>query len=132
MKGTTVEQQRPLEHYLASPYSRIVIPDVESGTFSARIMEFPGCVAQGSTLDEAYANLEAVARSWIEAALEVGQNIPEPAAAETYSGRVLVRFPKSLHRRASEAAAQDGTSLNQFVVAAVAERVGAQTRLDLG
>jgi predicted RNase H-like HicB family nuclease len=119
-----VIQPDPTHHYLTAPYSRIVIPDPDSGTFTAQVMEFPGCVAQGDSVAEAYANLESAAERWIEAALELGQRIPEPAAAQRYSGRVLVRFPKSLHRRAAEAAARDGTSLNQFVVAAVAERVG--------
>lgn len=125
-----MKQRSSIEDYLAAPYSRIVIPDVDSGTFTSRILEFPGCVAQGDTVQAAYANLELAAESWLEAALEMGQQIPEPAAAETYSGRVLVRFPKSLHRRASEAAACDATSLNQFILAAVAERVGAQARLE--
>ena len=119
------KQQRTVGEYLAAPYSRMVIPDPDSGTFTARVREFPGCVSQGATVDEAYANLESATEAWLEAALEMGQEIPQPAEAHDYSGRVLVRFPRSLHRRAAEFAALDGTSLNQFVVAAVAERVGA-------
>jgi predicted RNase H-like HicB family nuclease len=119
------KRQKPAGEYLAAPYSRIVIPDADSGTFTARVREFPGCVAQGSTAAEAYANLELAAEAWLDAALEMGQEIPPPAEAQDYSGRVLVRFPRSLHRRSAELAALDGTSLNQFIVAAVAERVGA-------
>lgn len=118
-------QQRTVSEYLAAPYSRIVIPDPDSGTFTARILEFPGCVAQGDTAAEAYANLELATEAWLEAALELGQMIPKPAESNDYSGRILARFPKSLHRRAAEFAALEGTSLNQFIVAAVAEKVGA-------
>lgn len=117
--------KRTNEDYLAAPYARVVIPDAVSGTYTARVMEFSGCVAQGDTVAEAYANLEMATEAWIEAARDLGQAIPEPSEEQTHSGRVLVRLPRSLHRRAADFAARDATSLNQFIVAAVAERVGA-------
>jgi predicted RNase H-like HicB family nuclease len=110
--------------YLTLPYERVLIPDEASGTFTALIRELPGCVSQGDTPAEAYANLEDAAESWIGAALEVGQTIPAPRAAESHGGRVLLRLPRSLHREASEAAERDGTSLNQFILTAVAYRLG--------
>ena len=109
---------------LRQPYSRVLTPDEESGTYTARIQEFPGCVAQGDSPAEAYENLEQAARSWIVAAQDLGQEIPPPKSEEAFSGRILLRLPRSLHRRAAAMAEQDGTSLNQFVVAAVAECVG--------
>ncbi len=69
--------------------------------------------------------LERAAEDWIVAAVDLGQEIPAPTEEQTYSGRVLLRLPKSLHKRAAELADQDSTSLNQFIVAAVAEKVGA-------
>ena len=42
---------------------------------------------------------------------------------------MLVRLPRSLHQQATEAARGDATSLNQFIVTAVAERVGAHNAL---
>jgi predicted RNase H-like HicB family nuclease len=119
------ESVKAPKEYLREPYSRVLTPDEETGTYTAEIREFPGCVAQGDSPEEAYRNLEAAAESWIEVALEVGQAIPEPAQEESYSGRVALRLPKSLHRRAAQAAERDGTSLNQFLVAAVAEQLGA-------
>lgn len=110
--------------YLRAPYSHVVIPDEETGTYTARILEFPGCVTQGDSVQEAYELLEDAAEAWIEAALELNQEIPPPAEERSYSGRVLVRLPKSVHRRAAELAERDATSLNQFIVAAVAERIG--------
>ena len=114
-----------LENYLKKPYSRILIPDDESGTFTAEVLEFPGCIAQGDTVQEAYERLEEAAKAWIEAALELGQEIPPPSLAFGYGGKVALRLPKSLHRHAAMAAERDGTSLNQFIVAAIAEKVGA-------
>lgn len=110
--------------YLRLPYERVLLPDEESGTFTALIREFPGCMSQGDTPGEAYANLEDAAGSWIEAAVGLGQDIPQPRAPESYSGRVLLRLPRSLHREASEVAQREGTSLNQLIVTALAHRLG--------
>ena len=110
--------------YLALPYERILIPDEATRTFTALIRELPGCVSQGATPAQAYANLEDAAESWIDAALALGQTIPAPRAEESYGGRVLLRLPRSVHREASEAAERDGTSLNQFILTAVAYRLG--------
>lgn len=118
------KSRRSPEEYLKEPYTRLIIPDEESG-FTAQILEFPGCVAEGDTVEEAYAGLERAAASWIEAALDLGQDIPAPAWAGEFSGRVALRLPRGLHRRAAIAAERDGTSLNQFIVMAVAEMVGA-------
>lgn len=114
-----------LRGYLSRPYSRVLIPDPETSTYTARILEFAGCVAQGSTPEEAYDRLEQAAMDWLTAAMDLGQEVPAPAEEQTYSGRLLLRLPKSLHRRCAEAAATEATSLNQFVVATLAEKIGA-------
>lgn len=111
---------------LKRPYSRILIPEAEGG-FSAEILEFPGCFAEGETAHEAVQNLEAAALSWVEAAQAQGLSIPEPTGAqEDASGRFVLRVPRALHQRAVRLARRDGVSLNQFVVAALAERVGGE------
>ncbi len=114
------------EEYLKSPYARILIPQ-EDGTFFAEILEFPGCFAQGTTPEEAFQNLEQVAKSWIESALDQGQAIPQPSTNEGFSGKLILRLPRSIHRRATRMAERDRTSLNQFLVAAIAERLGAES-----
>lgn len=111
--------------YLKEPYARILIPD-DDGNFSAELLEFPGCFSQGQTADEAMANLENAAISWIEVAMEQGQTIPEPSISQGYGGKIALRLPRSIHRRAVELAARDNTSLNQFILSAVAARVGAE------
>ena len=117
--------ERSSKEYLKKPYSRVVIPDEESGTYTAQILEFPGCITEGETPQEAYERLEDVALSWIEAALDMGQDIPLPWSIYEYGGKVALRLPKSLHKQVSLAAERDGTSLNQFIVMAISEKVGA-------
>lgn len=113
------------EAYLERPYRRILIPDRETGTYTAEIAEFPGCVAEGKTPAAALKRIEAAARSWIEAVLDMGQVVPEPMAEQEYSGRLVLRLSRSLHRRAAEMAYTEGISLNQFIATALSERVGA-------
>ncbi|MBV9636641.1 MAG: type II toxin-antitoxin system HicB family antitoxin [Methylobacteriaceae bacterium] len=109
--------------YLKRPYGRTVVPEGD-GTFRAEIIEFPGCIATGDTASEALANLDRVAESWLEATLARGQRIPEPVENTSFSGKLVLRMPKSLHRKAAHIAAREGVSLNQFIVTSVAEQVG--------
>jgi len=118
------------EEYLKEPYSRVLIPDEESGTYTAIISEFPGCIAQGDTPQEAYKHLEDAAKDWIEAALDLQQEIPSPSQSLSFGGKILVRLPKSLHRQLALTAEKEGVSLNQFIVSALAEKVGAFTLYD--
>lgn len=114
-----------IQGYLRKPYSRILIVN-EDGTYTAEILEFHGCFAEGNTPDEAIHNLDAAAQDWIKAAIEAGQEIPEPAFNAGYSGHLALRLPRSLHRQAARLAERDGVSLNQFLITTVAARVGAE------
>lgn len=121
-----IEQSLDPAGHLGRPYSRVIIPE-QDGTFRAEIPEFPGCIATGDTEIEALASLKDVALSWLEVTLAKGQVIPEPMENIEFSGKLVVRLPKSLHKKASHAAERDGTSLNQFIVSSLAERVGARS-----
>jgi predicted RNase H-like HicB family nuclease len=116
---------KPAKEYLKEPYSRVLVPESD-GTYSADILEFPGCFAEGKSPNEAYANLEKTAEAWIEAALEQGQEIPAPIEAHNFSGRNALRIPRSIHKQAAKFAKMDDTSLNQFFLTAIATRVGAE------
>ena len=50
----------------------------EDGAFIAEVPELPGCAADGSTYQEALANVEVVIREWLEIAEELGRPIPIP------------------------------------------------------
>ncbi len=112
---------------LKMPYARVVVPE-EDGTFTAEILEFPGCVANGDSGASALAAVEQVALDWIEAEREQNHSIPEPLGTANYSGKLVVRMPQGLHRRAAQTAAREGASLNQLIVACIAEQVGMRAR----
>jgi antitoxin HicB len=111
--------------YLKQPYARLVIPETD-GTFRGEMLEFPGCIATGETPSEALSALEDAAQSWLAAALSRGQHIPEPVDSNEFSGRTVLRLPRSLHKKASRLAEREGVSLNQFILASLAEHVGAR------
>ncbi|MGD1028005.1 type II toxin-antitoxin system HicB family antitoxin [Candidatus Binatus soli] len=119
-----ISRKSEAKAYLQLPYARILIP-AEEGGFTAEILEFPGCFAEGETPDEAFRNLESVAEEWIEATLEQGQEIPPPSASHPYAGRIALRLSRDLHRLAVRKAERDGISLNQSLVTAIATWVGA-------
>lgn len=114
---------KDIHYYLSLPYTRELIPDPEGGWF-VRIKELPGCMSQGDTPEEAIRMIEDAMRGWLEAELRKGSPIPEPRVEEEYSGKFVIRVPKSLHRKLAELAEREGVSLNQWINAALAEAVG--------
>jgi len=122
METSRIKAKKLLER----PYVRALIPDPDSKTYTAMILEFPGCIAQGDSPEEAYARLEEAAIGWLEAAISLGQEIPRPNEENEYSGKFALRMPTGLHRSAAEHAEREHTSLNQFIITAIAERIGAK------
>jgi len=108
---------------LARPYVRRLLPD-EQGGYTAFIHEFPGCVAEGDTADEALSSLDRAAASWVAASLSLGQPIAEPMQPFDCSGRIALRIPRSLHCDVSELAQLQGCSVNQLLTVAISEYVG--------
>ena len=55
---------------------------------------------------------------WLETAIEEGIEIPLPESMEEekYSGRILIRNPRYLHRKLKESARKEGVSLNTYIV----------------
>jgi len=99
-------------HALLSRRYPVTFYPAEEGGYVAEIEDLPGCMIQGETIDEAAAAIEACRGAWIETALADGMEVPPPRTEVDYSGRFLLRLPKSLHRRLAARARQDGVSLN--------------------
>lgn len=106
-------------------YVRRLTPD-PSGGFTATIHEFPGCIAEGNTADEALQNLEKTAISWINSAKFNGYPVNPPIDYEGASGKIALRISRRLHQLAAERADLEGVSLNQFIGNALAHYLGQQ------
>jgi predicted RNase H-like HicB family nuclease len=59
-------------------YEIIIYWSADDRSFVAEAPELPGCAADGATYGEALRNIEVVIREWIETAIELGREVPEP------------------------------------------------------
>ncbi|MDR1481159.1 MAG: type II toxin-antitoxin system HicB family antitoxin [Synergistaceae bacterium] len=104
--------------YMELPYNYVIrhVED-ESGTyFYATVLEFDGCQSTGKTFEEAYSCLREAMEGWVETKLENGFPVPSPLDVGKYSGKFVVRLPKSLHARLAIEAEREGISLNQYAL----------------
>lgn len=104
---------------------RIVWSD-EDGGYVATSPEFSGLSAFGETQEEALAEAKTAQDLFIEDMRERGEDLPSPLTASEFSGQTRLRLPKSLHRLATELASTEGVSLNQFIVEAISQKIGAE------
>jgi antitoxin HicB len=117
---------KSLAYYLALPYT-IELSANEDGSWFVRVAELPGCMSHGGTAQEALTNIQEVLPFWLEGAMDSDFEIPEPRAEADYSGKFVVRIPRSLHRALVTNAERDGVSLNQYANVALATAVGRAT-----
>jgi len=106
--------ERPLEFYLSQAYPFTVAAD-ESGGYFIEYPDLRGCMTQVEDASEIGPMAEEIRRLWLETAHEQGIDIPLPSPDDAWSGRFVVRLPRSLHRRLAESAAREGVSLNTWV-----------------
>jgi len=61
-------------------YSVLVepLPPEEGGGYLATVPDLPGCMSDGETPQEAIANVQDAIAAWIEAAHDMGHQVPRP------------------------------------------------------
>ncbi len=69
----------------ALKYEVIIYWSQDDDAFIAEMPELPGCAADGSTPQEALANVQAIAEEWIETARELGRPVPQPKGRLLYA-----------------------------------------------
>ena len=104
-----------LKDYMKLPYTRLVqeMNDESGHYFYGRILELDGCQSTADTLEELYASLNE--------AMELYLSIPVPDVVGNYSGKFVVRLPKTLHQRLVIEAEREGVSLNQLALYKLAQ-----------
>ena len=112
------KKNKKVKEYLELPYNFIVQPikDESGFYFYARVLELDGCQSTGETFEEAYENVKKAMELWIEEKLEAGLEIPLPVGYDDFSGKFVVRIPKSLHYKLTVEAEREGVSLNQYAL----------------
>ncbi len=116
---------KSLKDYLKLPYT-IETKRESDGSYFIKVKELPGCMSVGESIEEAYAMIEDAMADWIQFNLDAGRVIPEPEEyeAKTYSGRFVVRISSRLHQELSEAAEENGVSLNHLVTEMLSQGSG--------
>ncbi|MDR0273042.1 MAG: type II toxin-antitoxin system HicB family antitoxin [Clostridiales bacterium] len=111
-------ENKNVDYYMSLPYNYIIQPisDESGDYFYGRIMELDGCQSTGDSFVEAYSCLREAMEGWIEVKLENGFTVPEPISSNDFSGKFIVRIPKTLHYRLSAEAEKEGVSLNQYAL----------------
>jgi predicted RNase H-like HicB family nuclease len=66
-------------------YEIIMYWSEEDQAFIAEVPELPGCAADGTTYQEALANVQVIITEWIETARELGRPIPQPKGRLMYA-----------------------------------------------
>jgi antitoxin HicB len=116
-----------IEYYLKLPWTKEFI-DNGDGSYFAKIKELKGCMTEGKDLLDANNMLDDALKCWLEVAIEKNISIPEPgkeADLNQFSGKFLVRVPKSIHKALIEKAHQENVSLNAMVNCIIARSIEA-------
>lgn len=104
----------------ADPYYRVSIEySDEDGCFVARVPELPGCVSDGSSYEEAAANIREAMSGYILSLKEEGRPLPTPLSKKKFTGKFPVRIDPEIHKQAVAKAMEEGISLNKLVARAL-------------
>jgi len=120
------KEQRGIDYYMGLSYS-ILLHEVEEEDekyWIAEVPELPGCKSHGSSVQEAVESVEEAKEDWILDSLKEGEQVPTPVERDRYSGRMLVRMSRSLHRSLAVIAQAEKLSLNQLIVTMLAKEAG--------
>jgi predicted RNase H-like HicB family nuclease len=107
-----------VKEYLELPYHIVIqhLNDESGSYYFATVQEFDGCMSDGDTYEEAITNIREAMELWIEGKLDGGFPVPQPADESQYSGKFVLRLPKTLHARLAREAEKEGVSLNQYAL----------------
>lgn len=121
---------KSFEYYMSLPYKIVFYPASEGG-YVAEIPELEGCLTQGDNMQDTLEMIEDAKRAWIDIALQKNREIPEPnmEPEEQYSGKFLVRIPKSLHKDLAARAKKEDVSLNQLATYLFSSGIGRKGNL---
>ena len=120
-----VSNRKPLKYYQDLKYP-VSIEGCPDGGYFVEIPDLPGCYSQGETVEEACKMIEEARQLWMESMYEDDNDIPLPKSEVEYSGKFIVRVPKSLHAKLDKLAAREGVSLNTLVTVLIVEGLGSQ------
>ena len=96
-----------VKEYMELPYTRIIkeMNDESGHYYYGSVLELDGCQSTADKVDELMKSLDEAMDNY---------PIPLPQQDDSYSGKFVLRLPKTLHKRLSIEASNEGVSLNQW------------------
>lgn len=98
------------------------LSEEEGGGYLVEFPDYPGCIADGETPEQAIQEGRDALASYIGTLQELGR--PVPVTGEAYGGQWRQRVPKYLHAALVRRARHEGVSLNMLVTTMLAEGIG--------
>lgn len=98
------------------------LSEQEGGGYLVEFPDYPGCLADGETPEEAMREGVDALNSYLATLQELGRPVPE--SGDVYGGQWRQRVPKSLHAALARRADHEGVSLNMLATALLAEGIG--------
>ena len=105
----------------------VKVSEEDGGGYLAIVPSLPGCMSDGDTAEEALKNVNDAIKCWIETAEELGRDVPKPIeyrVDDEYSGKLLLRIPKYLHKMVAERSVDEGSSINQLIQSYISMGLG--------
>ncbi len=85
----------------------------------ARCLEFPSLTAHGNTIEAALKEIEHVVTETIKWLIEENEPVPEPLGLKKFKGNLTLRIPPEKHRDIAIRSAEEGVSINQFILSKI-------------
>jgi len=88
----------------------------EDQAYISKCLEFPSLSAHGATPEEALGEIKSVLQFILDDLEANKEPIPEPFGLRRFKGHLSLRVPADTHRHLAIQAAEQGVSINQFIL----------------
>ena len=106
-------------HKIVEKYTYRVEWSEEDQLHIARCLEFPSLAAHGDTAEGALKEIEKVVEEVVVWMQEENEEIPQPFGLKRYKGNLTLRIPAEVHRNLSIKSAEEGVSINQYILSKI-------------
>jgi len=86
----------------------------------AYCLEFPSLMAHGKTPEIAFKEIQTVVKESLKWLKEKKEPIPVPLSLKPYKGNLTLRIPPEVHREIAKKSAEEGVSINQYILSKIA------------
>lgn len=91
----------------------------EDQAYIGRCLEFPGLAAHGDSSESALKEIKTVVNESVKWLKDDKKSIPEPLGMKKFKGNLTLRVPPELHRELALKSAEEGVSINQYILSRI-------------